>query len=73
MPSTLPSLRVWWPALWILRCVALPVSDALEADGYEVIRSPRTHDFALVRGVRAEGGRLDGGADPGGDGTAQLV
>lgn len=49
------------------------VSDALEAEGYQVIRSPRTHDFALVHGIRVDGGRLDGGADPAGDGTVQTV
>jgi gamma-glutamyltranspeptidase/glutathione hydrolase len=49
------------------------VSDVLEAEGYEVIRSPRTHDFAWVHGIRARDGRLDGGADPAADGTAQAV
>ena len=49
------------------------VTDALEAEGYDVIRSPSTYEFALVHGIRAEGRTLDGGADPGGDGTVQVV
>ena len=28
------------------------VTEALESEGYEVIRSPRTHDFAWVHGIR---------------------
>lgn len=42
----------------------------LEADGYEVIRSPYTFGFAAVHGVRIADGMLDGGADPGHDGVA---
>lgn len=49
------------------------VTDVLETDGYEVIRSPRTHDFAWVHGIRATDGRLDGGADPAADGVVQTV
>jgi gamma-glutamyltranspeptidase/glutathione hydrolase len=45
----------------------------LERDGYEVIRSPYTFGFAAVHGIRIEGGRLDGGADPGHDGIALAV
>ena len=48
------------------------VTDALEAEGYEVIRSPRTHDFAWVHGIRVENGNLDGGADPAADGAVQI-
>jgi len=49
------------------------VTDALETDGYEVIRSPRTHDFAWVHGIRVQNGGLDGGADPAADGVVQIV
>ena len=49
------------------------VTDALEGDGYEVIRSPSTHEFARVHGIRCVDGRLDGGADPGADGAVQRV
>ncbi|WP_454621014.1 gamma-glutamyltransferase [Bradyrhizobium cenepequi] len=45
----------------------------LEADGYEVIRSPYTFGFAAVHGIRIDGGKLDGGADPGHDGIALAV
>ncbi|MEM7275118.1 MAG: gamma-glutamyltransferase [Actinomycetota bacterium] len=60
-------------AIDVANGVPWSVTDALEADGYQVVRSPRTHDFALVHGIRIDGDRLDGGADPGGDGTVQLV
>ncbi len=49
------------------------VSDALEAEGYEVIRSPLTHDFAWVHGIRVSDGGLDGGADPAADGAVQTA
>jgi gamma-glutamyltranspeptidase/glutathione hydrolase len=49
------------------------VTDALETDGYEVIRSPRTHDFAWVHGIRVQDMSLDGGADPAADGVVQIV
>lgn len=49
------------------------VTDVLEAEGYEVIRSPRTQEFARVHGIRVHEGRLDGGADPGADGVVQAV
>ena len=47
------------------------VSEALEAEGYEVIRSPRTHDFAWVHGIRVGVQGIDGGADPAADGVVQ--
>ena len=47
------------------------VQAALEADGYEVVRSAFTFGIAAVHGIRVTGGgRLDGGADPGHDGVA---
>ncbi|WP_398465538.1 gamma-glutamyltransferase [Tardiphaga sp.] len=46
------------------------VTRSLEADGYEVIRSPYTFGFAAVHGIRIDGDRFDGGADPGHDGIA---
>lgn len=53
------------------------VTDALEADGYEVVRSPKTHDFALVHAISSHsvgsGVERKGAADPGGDGTVQTV
>ncbi|MEL6983906.1 MAG: gamma-glutamyltransferase, partial [Actinomycetota bacterium] len=60
-------------AIDVANGVPWSVTDALEAEGYQVIRSPRTHDFAVVHGIRVDGGRLDGAADPAGDGTAQAV
>ncbi len=49
------------------------VTRALEAAGYEVVRSPFTFGFAAVHGIRIAGDRLDGGADPGHDGVALVV
>ncbi|MGO3931877.1 gamma-glutamyltransferase [Rhodopseudomonas pseudopalustris] len=46
------------------------VARQLKADGYEVIRSPYTFGIAAVHGIRIDGDRLDGGADPGHDGLA---
>ncbi len=43
---------------------------ALEARGYPVLRHPYSYMFPLVHAVRMADGRLDGGADPAGDGLA---
>ncbi len=60
-------------AIDVANGVPWSVSDALEAEGYDVIRSPRTHDFARVHGIGVRDGVLEGGADPGSDGVAQRV
>ncbi|MEM7326047.1 MAG: gamma-glutamyltransferase [Actinomycetota bacterium] len=60
-------------AIDVANGVPWSVTDALEAEGYQVIRSPKTQDFALVHGIRVDGNRLDGGADPSGDGAVQSV
>ena len=49
------------------------VTCELEAQGYEVVRSPYTFGFAAVHGIRIEGDVLDGAADPGHDGVAIAV
>ena len=49
------------------------ITDPLAAEGYEVIRSPLSYNFAAVHGVRIDGDRLTGGADPSHDGVALLV
>ena len=46
---------------------------ALQAQGYEVIRSPLSYDFAWVHALKIEGDRVTGGADPGTDGMALAV
>ena len=43
-------------------------SSALEAQGYEVVRSPQTYGFAAVHAIRVHPDGLDGGADPSHDG-----
>jgi gamma-glutamyltranspeptidase/glutathione hydrolase len=53
--------------------IPLAVTDALEADGYDIKRSPMSHPFAALHGIRIEDGRLDGGADPQRDGMAMRV
>ena len=42
----------------------------LEAQGYDVERSPMTYGIAWVHGIRIVDGKPDGGADPGADGIA---
>jgi gamma-glutamyltranspeptidase/glutathione hydrolase len=56
-------------------CNRIPrfVQRELEAMGYEVARSHLSYTFAGVHGIRIEGGRPDGGADPGRDGMALAV
>jgi len=49
------------------------VTRVLEAEGYDVVRSPQTFGFAAVHGIRIAGDTLDGGADPGHDGIAIAV
>ena len=46
------------------------VVEPLQAQGYQVIRSALTFGIAAVHGIRIDGGRLTGGADPGHDGVA---
>lgn len=43
---------------------------ALRAMGYPVMRHPFSYMFPLVHAIRLSDGRLDGGADPAGDGMA---
>jgi gamma-glutamyltranspeptidase/glutathione hydrolase len=47
--------------------------EPLQAEGYQVIRSPLSFGIAAVHGIRIDGGRLSGGADPGHDGVALRV
>lgn len=49
------------------------VLEPLEAEGNEVIRSAHTFGIAAVHGIRVDGDRLSGGADPGHDGVALRV
>jgi gamma-glutamyltranspeptidase/glutathione hydrolase len=49
------------------------VTRELEAQGYPVARSYLSHAFAAVHAIRVEGGRWQGGADPGRDGMALCV
>lgn len=46
------------------------VTDALERQGYEVIRNPRSYGIAWVHGIRITANGLEGGADPATDGMA---
>jgi len=47
--------------------------EAIEQQGYEVIRSPFSFGFAWVHALRIDGDRVTGGADPGTDGMALAV
>ena len=46
------------------------VTQALEAQGYDVIRSPLSYDIAWVHGIKISEGGLEGGADPATDGMS---
>jgi gamma-glutamyltranspeptidase/glutathione hydrolase len=45
----------------------------LESRGYPVLRHAYSHMFPLVHATRFADGKLDGGADPAGDGMAMLA
>jgi gamma-glutamyltranspeptidase/glutathione hydrolase len=49
------------------------VTRELEAQGYQVRRSPLSYPFASVHAIRIEGGRVTGAADPNHDGMARAV
>ncbi len=49
------------------------VTDALEADGYDIKRSPQSYAFAALHGIAIADGTPSGGADPQRDGMALLV
>ena len=56
-------------------CFRIPgyVAEALEAEGYRVVRQPYSYAFARVHAVHAAGGRVTGGADPYAGGMALIV
>lgn len=49
------------------------VTDEIETQGYKVKRSSQSYAFAALHGLRVDGARLEGGADPQRDGMALLV
>jgi len=53
--------------------ISFAATRELEASGYQIIRSPYPFGFAAIHGIRIDGDRLDGGADPGHDGMALQV
>ena len=60
-------------AIDVMNRIPRYITDELEADGYDVIRSPLSYGIAAVHGIRITEDGLDGGADPGLDGVALLV
>ena len=56
-------------------CNRIPnyVTRDLEAQGYEIRRSPLSYAFAAVHAIRIDDGRWTGGADPNHDGMALAV
>jgi gamma-glutamyltranspeptidase / glutathione hydrolase len=68
-----PRFSATSPAIDVSNRIPYAVTEALERDGYEVIRSPYGFGFAAIHGVRIAAGTLDGGADPGHDGMALAV
>lgn len=49
------------------------VTDVLEADGYDVRRSPQSYAFAALHGIGLRDGVPSGGADPQRDGMTVLI
>ncbi len=49
------------------------VEAELQRDGYETLRSFQSYAFAGVHGIKIEGGKATGAADPGRDGMALIV
>ena len=46
---------------------------ALRSRGYPTKRHPVSYTVPMVHAIRMQGGKLDGGADPAGDGMAAQV
>jgi len=57
-------------AIDVMNRIPRYVTDALEDQGYEVIRSHLSYGIAAVHGIRVDQGRCTGAADPGHDGMA---
>jgi gamma-glutamyltranspeptidase/glutathione hydrolase len=53
--------------------ISFRATDALAAQGYEIVRSPYGFGFAAVHGIKVARDGLDGAADPGHDGVAMAV
>jgi gamma-glutamyltranspeptidase / glutathione hydrolase len=53
--------------------IPVATTRALEAQGYRVARSYLSYAIAAVHGIKIEGGRWSGGADPSHDGMALVV
>jgi gamma-glutamyltranspeptidase / glutathione hydrolase len=49
------------------------VAEALEGDGYRVVRQPHSYAFSRVHAVHADGDVIQGGADPYAGGMALTV
>lgn len=68
-----PRFSVTSDAIDVSNRIPCYVTDAVEAMGYEVRRSPASYGFAGVHGVMNDNGALSGAADPGRDGMALIV
>ena len=53
--------------------IPFATEQALASEGYKTIRSAQGFGFAAVHAIRIDGDHLDGGADPGHDGTAMAL
>jgi gamma-glutamyltranspeptidase/glutathione hydrolase len=49
------------------------ITDQVALQGYEIRRSHLSFAFAMVHGIQIRDGKLNGGADPAGDGMALAV
>ncbi|AHF75786.1 Gamma-glutamyltransferase [Sodalis praecaptivus] len=60
-------------ALDVSNRILRSVTDALTQEGYDVRRAWQSYAFAALHGIRIDGGRCNGGADPQRDGMAISV
>ena len=70
---SVPRFSATSDAIGVSNRVPRYVTAALEAEGYEVASNHESYAFARVHGIRVDGGRWTGGADPAADGMALEV
>lgn len=67
---TRPRFSATSNAIDVVNRIPHSVTDALEQDGYQVIRDARSYGIAWVHGIRLAASGPEGGADPATDGMA---
>jgi gamma-glutamyltranspeptidase/glutathione hydrolase len=68
-----PRLTATSNAVDVSNRISFRATDALAAQGYDIVRSAYGFGFAAVHGIKVAPAGLDGAADPGHDGVAMAV